>query len=183
MNKKIWLILLSVLCLAAAAAFGIVGFLNSRSADTYEDLRALGRLSFEAYAATQEEDGTYTIYYQTVGDETGALSYARYDVGREEYDSYQFDIAVTDANPDAEQIPKSTISRYVYTYRKDGELCTAIYDDYKTVEEVSELIGSANRVAPLRFYAFAVVLFLCGGYILIVALTRKKKEQMQEQTK
>ena len=183
MNKKLWLILLSALCIAAAAAFCVVGIMRSTGTEDYQDLKSLGRLTFEAYAATKEEDGTYTIYYQSVGDEAGVLSYARYDVGKEEYDSYQFDIAVTDANPEAEQIPKSVIYRYVYTYRKDGELCNAIYDSYKPVEEVAQLISDANHVAPLRFFVFAAILLLCGIYILIVALTRKKQTQNPEQTK
>ena len=183
MQKKHWLIILSAFCLIAGFVFAAVGFMGSRNADSIQDLKALGRLTFEAYAATQEEDGTYTIYYQTVGEESGALSYARYDVGKEEYDSYQFDVAVANSDIDSEQIPKSTITRYVYTYWKDGELCSAIYDNYKTIEEVSELVGNANRMSPLRFYAFAVILLLCGVYILVVALVRKKPVDANEQTK
>lgn len=181
MKKKHWLIILAVVCLLAGIAFGVIGVMRSQTADEYSDLKYLGRLTFEAYAATQEEDGTYTIYYQTVGDESGALSYARYDVGREEYDSYLFNAAVANSDPDSDEIPKSTISRYVYTYRKDGELMDAIYDSYKTTEEVSEMISDANRVDPLRFYAFAVILLLCGVYILIVAITRKRITQNKEQ--
>lgn len=181
MKKKLWLIVLSVLCLAAGVVFGVIGFRQSRVADDYQNLKFVGRLTFEAYAATQEEDGTYTIYYQTNAEESGALSYARYDVGREEYDSFQFDLAVEDSDLESEEKPKSTITRYVYTYRKDGELCSAIYDSYKTIEEVSLLITDANRVAPLRFYAVAVILLLCGIYILIVALTRKKKQPEQKE--
>lgn len=177
MEKKRWMIVLAALCLLAAAAFAVVGILRSMQAETYEDLKFLGRLSFEAYAAAQEEDGTYTIYYQTVGEESGALSYARYDVGREEYDSYQFDVAVANADLDAEQLPKSKIQRYVYTYRKDGELCNAIYDSYKTLEEVKELISDANRVAPLRFYAFAGLLLVCSIYFFIVGLSKRKQPQ------
>ena len=175
MNKKLWLIILAVFCLLAGAVFGVVGMINSKQAESYSDLKFLGRLTFEAYAAAQEEDGTYTIYYQTVGNISGALSYARYDVGREEYDSYQFDVAVANADLGADQIPKSTITRYVYTYWKDGELCNAIYDSYKTVEEVSELISDANRVAPLRFYVFAGILCVCGVYILVVTLSKRKQ--------
>lgn len=183
MKRKHWLIILAVLCLLAGIVFGVIGFIGSRTADTFQDLKFLGRLTFEAYAATQEEDGTYTIYYQTIGEESGALSYARYDVGKEEYDSYQFDVAVANSDLDAELIPKSVITRYVYTYWKDGELCNAIYDNYKTVEEVAELIGKANHVAPLRFYAFAVILFLCGAYIMVVALTKKKPNDQTKQTR
>lgn len=179
MKKQTWLIALAILCLAAAAAFAFVGVRHSMQAESYQDLKYLGRLTFEAYAAAQEEDGTYTIYYQTVGDESGALSYARYDVGREEYDSYCFDVAVTNSDLNAEQLPKSTITRYVYTYRKDGELCNAIYDSYKTIEEVAELISDANRVEPLRFYVFAGLLLLCGVYVLIVALSKKKRTTEQ----
>ena len=183
MRKKHWLIILSVLCLISGIIFGIVGIRQSQTAENYNDLKFLGRLNFEAYAAAQEEDGTYTIYYQAVGDEAGAITYERYDVGKEEYDSFQFDIAVANSDLDAEQKPKSIITRYVYTYRKDGEFCNAIYDDYKTLDEVSELIGNANRVAPMRFFAFAVILFLCGAYILVVALTKRKEPQSEKQSK
>ena len=183
MKRKLWLIILAVLCLLAGIVFGVVGFMGSQTADTFQDLKFLGRRTFEAYAATQEEDGTYTIYYQTIGDESGAISYARYDVGKEEYDSYQFDVAVANSDLDAEQIPKSVITRYVYTYWKDGELCNAIYDNYKTVDEVADQIGRANHVAPLRFYAFAVILFLCGTYIMILACTKRKPIDQTKHTK
>ena len=181
MKKKYWLVILAVVCLLATAAFATVGFLQSSKAAEYEDLKFLGRLTFEAYAAAQEEDGTYTIYYQTVGSESGALTYERYDVGREEYDSYQFDVAVANSDLNAEQIPKATITRYVYTYRKDGELNSAIYDSYKTLEEVAELISDANHVAPLRFYAFGGLLLVCGVYFFILAFSKRKKPQPQEE--
>ena len=181
-RKKLLLILLAVLCLCAGAVFGVVGVQKSLQAKTYEDLKYLGHLTFEAYAAAQEEDGTYTIYYHTVGDETGVLTYERYDVGREEYDSYQFDVAVANSDLDSELIPKSKITRYVYTYRKDGELISAIYDQYKTIEEVSELISDANRVSPLRFYVFAGILLICAVYIFVVALSRKPNQQTEKRT-
>ena len=74
MERKHWLIILASVCLLAGLAFGAVGIYHSMQAADYEDLKYLGRLTFQAYAAAQEEDGTYTIYYQTVGDESGALS-------------------------------------------------------------------------------------------------------------
>ena len=181
MKKKYWLVILAVVCLLAAVAFATVGFLQSSKAAEYEDLKFLGRLTFEAYAAAQEEDGTYTIYYHTVGSESGALTYERYDVGREEYDSYQFDVAVANSDLNAEQIPKATITRYVYTYRKDGELNSAIYDSYKTLEEVAELISDANHVAPLRFYVFGGLLLVCSVYFFILAFGKRKKPQTQEE--
>ena len=181
MERKHWLIILASVCLLAGLAFGAVGIYHSMQAADYEDLKYLGRLTFQAYAAAQEEDGTYTIYYQTVGDESGALSYARYDVGRDEYDSYQFDVAVANADLDAEQIPKASISRYVYTYKKDGELNNAIYDSYKTLEEVEEMISDANHVAPLRFYAFGGLLLICGVYFFILAFSKRNRPQPQEE--
>lgn len=180
MKKKTWLIILAVFCFLAGAAFALIGVKQSVSAASYDDLRALGELTFEAYAGVQEEDGTYTIYYRSVDNENGVHTYERYDVGQEEYDSFRFDVAVADAEPDAEQLPKSTIKRYVYTYRKDGENIDVFSDTYKTLYDVSQQIERANTVAPVRFYVFSGLLVLTGAYVLIVALTRKKKQNREE---
>jgi len=179
MKKKTWLIILAVFCFLAGIAFALIGIRQSLGAASYSDLRALGELTFEAYAGVQEEDGSYTIYYRSVDNENGVHTYERYDVGQEEYDSFRFDIAVADSEPDAEQLPKSTIKRYVYTYRKDGEQVDAVYDTYKTLYDVSQQIESANTVAPVRFYVFSGLLILTGVYVLIVALTRKKKQKQE----
>ena len=82
--------------------------------------------------------------------------------------------------PDAEQLPKSTIKRYVYTYVKDGENIDVFSDTYKTLYDVSQQIESANTVAPLRFYVFSGLLIVTGTYVLIVALTRKKNRKQEE---
>lgn len=180
MKKKTWLIILGVFCFLAGIAFALIGVKQSLAASTYENLRSLGELTFEAYAGVQEEDGTYTIYYRSVDNENGVHTYERYDVGQEEYDSFRFDLAVADSEPDAEQLPKSTIKRYVYTYVKDGENIDVFSDTYKTLYDVSQQIESANTVAPLRFYVFSGLLIVTGTYVLIVALTRKKIRKQEE---
>ena len=129
MKRKTWLLILAGLCVLGCIAFAAVGVINTVTASTYEGLTSLGEMTFTARAASQEEDGTYTIYYVS---EDGLHTYPRYDVGQEEYDSYQFDVAVS-MNEQIENPPQSKIKRYVYTYRKDGEYKEAIYDSYKTL--------------------------------------------------
>ncbi len=174
MKKKTLLFILAGLCIAASITFAIVGIFNTDRAASYEDLKSLGEVTFLARAASREEDGTYTIYYTS---EDGLHNYAREDVGQEEYDSYQFDVAVS-MSEDVEEPPQSKIKRYVYTYRKDGEFCEAIYDSYKSLYEVSTLIEDANRVSSVRYYVFSGILLLSGVYLMIMAFARgKKKEQ------
>lgn len=175
MKKKGLLLILAGICIAACIAFMVVGILNTNNAAIYEGLTSLGEVTFYARAATPEEDGTYTIYYKS---EDGLHDYARYDVGQEEYDSYNFDVAVS-MNEDIENPPQSKIKRYVYTYRKDGEFCEAIYDDYKTLYDVSRMIEDGNRVSSVRYYVVAGVLLLCGIYIIFVAFRKRtvKTEQ------
>ena len=176
MNKKGLLLMLAGLCIVAAAAFAVVGMRNVNSAATYENLMSLGEVTFYAQAASVEEDGTYTIYYVS---EDGLHTYARDDVGKEEYDSYNFDVAVS-MNEDVENPPQSRIKRYVYTYRKDGEFREAIYDAYKTPYEVSQLIEDGNRVSSVRYYVFAGLLLLCGGYFIFLAFSRGAKPKEEQ---
>ena len=171
MNKRALLLILAGLCIVAAAAFAIVGALNINGAASYENLTSLGEVTFYAQAASEEEDGTYTIYYVS---EDGLHTYARYDVGREEYDSYNFDVAVS-MNEEIENPPQSKIKRYVYTYRKDNEFREAIYDSYKSLYEVSQLIEDGNRVSSVRYYVFAGLLLLCGAYFIYLAFSRERK--------
>ena len=74
-----------------------------------------------------------------------------------------------------ENPPQSKIRRYVYTYRKDGEFCEAIYDKYMTLNEVAELIEDGNRVSYVRYYVFAGLLLLFGGYLVFMAFSRRKQ--------
>lgn len=175
MSKKTGLIIVAVLCILGSIAFAAVGVYNTWNASIYEGLTSLGEVTFTARAASEEEDGTYTIYYVS---EDGLHTYAREDVGQEEYDSYQFDVAVS-MNEEIEQPPQSKIKRYVYTYRKDGEFREAIYDSYKTLYEVSTLIDDANRVSSVRYYVFAGLLLLCGGYFIFMAISRSKKQEQK----
>ena len=171
MNRKTWLLILAALCIAASIAFTVVGILHTNGAASYENLTSLGEVTFTARAASTEEDGTYMIYYVS---EDGLHTYARYDVGQEEYDSYNFDVAVS-MNEEIENPPQSKIKRYVYTYRKDGEFREAIYDKYMTLNEVAELIEDGNRVSYVRYYVFAGLLLLFGGYLVFMAFSRRKK--------
>ena len=177
MNKKVLLLILALLCILAAAAFAVIGILDLNGAASYKNLTSLGELTFYAQAASAEEDGTYTIYYVS---EDGLHTYARYDVGQEEYDSYQFDVAVG-MNEEVENPPQSRIKRYVYTYRKDGEFREAIYDTYKTPYEVSQLIEDGNRVSSVRYYIFAGLLLLCGGYFIFLAFSKGRKPKTEQE--
>lgn len=169
MTKKTWLLILAGVCIAGCIAFTAVGIYTTNSAAIYDGLTSLGEVTFHAQAATPEEDGTYTIYYVS---EDGLHNYARYDVGQEEYDSYQFDVAVS-MNEEIENPPQSKIKRYVYTYRKDGEFCEAIYDSYKSLYEVSQMIEDGKRVSSVRYYVVAGLLLLCGAYLMFLTLTGK----------
>ena len=177
MNKKLLLLLLAGLCIIGAAIFAVVGVFDLNGAESYENLTSLGDLTFYAHAASEEEDGTYTIYYVS---EDGLHTYARYDVGKEEYDSYNFDVAVG-MNEEVENPPQSRIKRYVYTYRKDGEFREAIYDAYKTPYEVSQLIEDGNRVSSVRYYIFAGLLLLCGGYFIFLAFSKGRKPKTEQE--
>ena len=177
MKRKGLLLILAGLCIAAAAAFAVVGVLNINGAASYQNLTALGEVTFYAQAASAEEDGTYTIYYVS---EDGLHTYARYDVGQEEYDSYRFDVAVS-MNEEIEEPPQSKIKRYVYTYRKDGEYREAIYDNYKTLYEVSQLIEDGNRVSSGRYYVFAGLLLLCGGYFIFLAFSKGRNPKTENE--
>lgn len=173
MNKKIGLLILAGVCLIACIAFTAVGIHNTNRSAIYEGLTSLGEVTFYAKAASPEEDGTYTIYYIS---EDGLHTYARYDVGKEEYDSYNFDVAVS-MNEEIENPPQSKIKRYVYTYRKDGEFREAIYDSYKSLYEVTELIEDGNRVSSVRYYIVAGLLLLCGVYILFIAFSKRNPDR------
>ena len=112
MKKKHWLIILAVVCLLAGIAFGVIGVMRSQTADEYSDLKYLGRLTFEAYAATQEEDGTYTIFLN-------GCSVLRSADG--DYIQYENILYLLSDSYNFSDIPEKNVLRFVI--QLDGSLC------------------------------------------------------------
>ena len=182
MQRKVFFIILAVLCVAGAVVLTVVGVRATSKPAVIPGLTSLGELTLEAYDAQQsdrEEDEPYTIYYRYIDPKYGEIVFAN-AVSNEDYYSYLYDVMRADAAQEGE-VPdenneiakKTTIKRYVYVYPQDGHYEAVFQDRYLGLTDVSELIDPSPKVSSTYYYIVAGILLLAGAYLMFLAFTGK----------
>ena len=180
MKRKIFFIILAVLCVAGAIVLVVVGLKATSRPAVVPGLTSLGEVTLEAYEARQsdkEEDEPYTIYYRYIDPKYGEIVFAN-GVGYDDYYSYLYDRMRADEaqNPEmpeeTDEVTKpTTIKRYVYVYPEDGRYEAVFLDRYMGLTDVSELIDPSPKVSATYYYIVAGILLLAGAYLLFLAFT------------
>ncbi len=184
MKKKIFFIILSVMCFIAAAVFVIVGVRRTNHPAVIDGLVSLGELTLEAYDAGPDEsgDGQYTIFYRYIDPKYGEIVFAN-SVDSDDYYSYMFDqMRIEQAEntevpkENNEEAKKTSIKRYVYVYPENGRYEAAFQDRYMGLTDVSELIDPSPKVSSTYYYIVSGILMLGGAYMLFLALAGKRSK-------
>ena len=183
MNRKIFFIILALLCVAGSVVLVVVGIRATSRPAVIPGLESLGEVTLEAYEAGRgenEEDEPYTIYYRYIDPKYGEIVFAN-AVGDEDYYSFLYDRMRADAAQEGE-VPEvtddvtkpTTIKRYVYVYPVDGHYEAVFEDRYMGLSEVSDLIDPSPKVSATYYYIVAGILLLAGAYLMFLAFTGKR---------
>ena len=177
--KKLWLMLLALICLIGVAVLIVIGIKRTAQSDLVEGLESLGLKTFEAYDAGPDEDGeegSFIIYYRYVDPKYGEIIFSP-SVDKNEYGSYLFDAEV--AKTDPEHANRKTVDRYVYVFPLNGKTESIIEDHTYSLDEVSKLIDPTPNVSATYYYIFAGILLLAGAYLLFIALVPKRTPEQK----
>ena len=180
MRKKVFFIILSVLCVAAAVILVLVGIRRTTQPAVIEGLESLGELTLEAYDAVPDEsgeEGQYTIFYRYIDPKYGEIVFSP-SVDRNDYESFLFDKNAAELDP--ENAHKTTVRRYVYVYPKDGRYESVFQDTYMSLYEVSELIEPSEKASSTYYFIMCGILLLGGAYLLFLAFVGKRSEAADE---
>ncbi|MBR4906103.1 MAG: hypothetical protein IKZ44_04540 [Clostridia bacterium] len=183
MNRKIFFIILALLCVAGSVVLVAVGIKATSRPAVIPGLESLGEVTLEAYEAQRGEnadDEPYTIYYRYIDPKYGEIVFAN-AVSDEDYYSYLYDrMRVDDAQEgevpeETDEVTKpTTIKRYVYVYPVDGHYEAVFEDRYMGLTDVSDLIDPSPKVSATYYYIVAGILLLAGAYLMFLAFTGKR---------
>ncbi len=183
MNRKIFFIILALLCVAGSVVLVVVGIRATSRPAVIPGLESLGEITLEAYEAGRGEsadDEPYTIYYRYIDPKYGEIVFAN-AVSDEAYYSYLYDRMRADAAQEGEvpeetdEVSKpTTIKRYVYIYPVDGHYEAVFEDSYMGLSEVSDLIDPSPKVSATYYYIVAGILLMAGAYLMFLAFTGKR---------
>jgi len=177
-NKKLWLILLSVICFCGVAVLIVMGVKRTSQPDLVEGLQSLGLKTFEAYDAKPyvkdendpldaDDSVTYVIYYRYIDSKYGEIVFSQ-GVDNQAYGDYQLSQLIAEENP--EYAKTYSVERYVYVYRDNGETKWTFEDKEKTLEEESKIIDPTVKTSSTLYYTVAGILLIAGAYLLFIAL-------------
>ncbi len=180
--KKLWLTLLSLICLAGAVILVVIGIKRTSQSDLVEGLESLGLKTFEAYDAKQydrDEDDpqdvddsvAYVIYYHNFDPKYGEIVFSQ-GVDSQTYGDYQFSRLIAEDNPEYAKV--YSVKRYVYVYRSNGETKWMFEDKENSLEEESKLIDPTVKASSTIYYSVAGILLLAGVYLLFIVLVPKR---------
>ena len=183
MKRKIFFIILALLCVAGAVVLVVVGIRATSHPAVIPGLESLGEVTLEAYEARRgesTEDEPYTIYYRYIDPKYGEIVFAN-AVSDEDYYSFLYDRMRADDAQEGEvpeetdEITKpTTIKRYVYVYPADGHYEAVFEDRYMGLTDVSDLIDPSPKVSATYYYIVAGILLLAGAYLLFLAFTGER---------
>ena len=183
MNRRIFFIILALLCVAGAVVLVVVGVRATSRPAVIPGLESLGEVTLEAYEARRgenTEDEPYTICYRYIDPKYGEIVFVN-AVSDEDYYSYLYDRMRADAAQEGEvpevtdEVTKATtIKRYVYVYPVDGHYEAVFEDRYKGLSEVSDLIDPSPKVSATYYYNVAGILLLAGTYLMFLAFTGRR---------
>ena len=183
MNRKIFFIILALLCVAGSVVLVVVGVKATSRPAVIPGLESLGEVTLEAYEARRGEnadDEPYTVYYRYIDPKYGEIVFAN-AVSDEDYYSFLYDRMRADDAQEGEvpeetdEVTKpTTIKRYVYVYPADGHYEAVFEDRYMGLTDVSDLIDPSPKVSATYYYIVAGILLLAGAYLLFLAFTGKR---------
>ncbi len=183
MKRKIFFIILALLCVAGAVVLVVVGIRATSHPAVIPGLESLGEVTLEAYEARRgesTEDEPYTIYYRYIDPKYGEIVFAN-AVSDEDYYSFLYDRMRADDAQEGEvpeetdEVTKpTTIKRYVYVYPADGHYEAVFEDRYMGLTDVSDLIDPSPKVSATYYYIVAGILLLAGAYLLFLAFTGER---------
>ena len=183
MNRKIFFIILALLCVAGSVVLVVVGVKTTSRPAVIPGLESLGEVTLEAYEARRgenAEDEPYTIYYRYIDPRYGEIVFAN-AVNDEAYYSFLYDRMRADDAQEGEvptetdEVTKpTTIKRYVYVYPADGHYEAVFEDRYMGLTDVSDLIDPSPKVSATYYYIVAGILLLAGAYLLFLAFTGER---------
>ena len=188
MNRKIFFIILALLCVAGSVVLVVIGVKATSRPAVIPGLESLGEVTLEAYEAQRGEstdDEPYTIYYRYIDPKYGEIVFAN-AVSDEDYYSYLYDRMRADDAQEGEvpeetdEVTKpTTIKRYVYVYPADGRYEAVFEDRYMGLTDVSDLIDPSPKVSATYYYIVAGILLLAGAYLLFLAFTSSRTAERQ----
>lgn len=170
--KKQTLLILTVILLLGAIAFGTVGYLQWKSMPKTTEITDYGMMPFfvssfgygTAYNSENDKNSdTVTLQYVEYRNEDGRFSFIK-EVSNDEY----MDLQIAREN----QAEHRAVQRYVYTYLLNGELQVIIQEQELSDNQLREIIGNTNRASMLQYLLFAGLLLITGVYFLVTALKR-----------
>ena len=183
MNRKIFFIILALLCVAGSVVLVVVGVKATSRPAVIPGLESLGEVTLEAYEARRgenAEDEPYTIYYRYIDPRYGEIVFAN-AVNDEAYYSFLYDRMRADDAQEGEvptetdEVTKpTTIKRYVYVYPADGHYEAVFEDRYMGLTDVSDLIDPSPKVSATYYYIVAGILLLAGAYLMFLAFTGER---------
>ncbi|MBR0081919.1 MAG: hypothetical protein IJP98_04165 [Clostridia bacterium] len=170
--KPIVSLVLALILLLGAFAFGIVGYLQLRNTPEATEVTDYGMMPFyvysfgygTAYNADDDSGDSIEMRYVEYRNEDGRFSFLR-EVSAEEY--ADFEIARENG---AEH---RSVNRYVYTYLQNGEMKTIIQEQSLTDNQLREIVGNTARATVLQYFVFAGLLLLTGVYFLIAGIRKR----------
>lgn len=172
--KKRTTLILAIILLLGAIAFGIVGFIQWNALPKTTEITSYGMMPFHvsnfgygtAYNSEDDKNSdTVLLQYVEYRNEDGRFSFIQ-EVSNEEY----MDLQIAREN----QAELRTVRRYVYTYLLNGELQVIIQEQELSDNQLREIIGNTNRASMLQYLLFAGLLLIIGIYFLVTSLKRKK---------
>ena len=173
--KRMYVLLLAAILLIAAAAFGVVGYVQWKSFPEATEITEYGMMPFyvssfgygTAYNDEKgDQDETIEMRYVEYRNADGRFSFLR-EVSAEEYSD--FEIARENG---AEH---RAVNRYVYTYLLDGELQTVIQEQELSDNQLREIVGNTARATVVQYFVFAGLLLITGVYFLISGIRKRKQ--------
>ena len=168
--KRIHYLLFALILLAAALAFGVVGYMQYAASPKTTEISEYGMMPFyvssfgygTAYNDASDDSGdSVQMRYVEYRSSDGRFSFLR-EVSAEEY--ADFEIARENGAEHRE------VYRYVYTYMLNGELQTVIQEQALSDNQLREIAGNTARATIVQYFVFAGLLLVAGVYFLISGL-------------
>jgi len=172
--KKRTTLILAIIILIGAIAFGIVGFIQWNAMPKTTEITSYGMMPFHvssfgygtAYNSEDDKNSdTVLLQYVEYRNEDGRFSFIQ-EVSNEEY----MDLQIAREN----QAELRTVRRYVYTYLLNGELQVIIQEQELSDNQLREIIGNTNRASMLQYLLFAGLLLITGVYFLVTSIKKSK---------
>jgi hypothetical protein len=185
--KKLWLMLLSLICLIGVAILVVIGVKRTSQSDLVEGLESLGLKTFEAYDAkpyVPDEDDlqdvddsvAYVIYYHYFDPKYGEIVFSQ-GVDSQVFGDYQLSELIAKDNPEYAKV--YSVNRYVYVYRDEGEIKWTFEDKERTLDEESKIIDPTVKTSSTIYYTVAGILLMAGADLMFIGIVPRRTQEQK----